>query len=313
VLSLNRYRLVDFATQGYLLFVACVVLLGRGNHGWLWAGLHALALGLVHALIHFNSAPTTPRGRQWVRDFYPILLFGAFYMEILPINRMLGFPRLDPWLMRADQALFGRQVAEAFLPTFPSLVVSEVLHLSYLSFYLMIGGVGCWLALRDRRAFGHFVTVVALVFYVCYATYLFVPAAGPRLFYADTAERGLFFELYGRAPRPVPPGVEGGWCYRALDLIERHVEIPGAAFPSSHVALALITAWFSWRYVPAIRWLHLGLALLICGSTVYTRAHYGVDVLAGWVTAAVLFPLANAAYHRWGWREIGSAPSANAP
>lgn len=304
MLSLNRYRLVDLATQGYLLFVALVALALRGNH---WLGLvllHTAGIGLVHRLIQSSSGPATPRWRQFIRDFYPVLLFGGFYTEILLVNRMLTISRIDPWLMQVDHAIFGLQPAEAFFPAFPSPMVSEVLHLSYLSFYAMIGGVGFWLAVRNRPAFGHFITVVALTFYVCYASYLFVPAAGPRVFYSDTPERGQFFVIYGQAPRPVPAGVEGGWCYRALDLIERHAEIPAAAFPSSHVALALITAWFSWRYLRPIRWLHLGLALLICVSTVYTRAHYGVDVLGGILAAAILFPLTNGAYRRWGWREL---------
>ncbi len=303
MLSLNRYRLVDFATQGYLLFGALVVLALRGNHWRELLGLHLVGLLAVHGLIRLNPAANGPRWRQLLRDFYPILLYGGFYFEILAVNRMLAFPRLDSWLLRADHAVFGRQVAEAFQPAFPQPFVSELLHLSYLSFYAMVGGVGAWLVVRNRPAFGHFVTVVSLAFYTCYAAYLFVPAAGPRVLYADTPERAQFFTMYGHAPRPVPANVEAGWCYRALDLIERHAEIPGAAFPSSHVAIAVITAWFSWRYVRCIRWLHLGLALLICVSTVYTRAHYGVDVLGGLLAAGLLFPAAEMAYRRWGWAE----------
>jgi membrane-associated phospholipid phosphatase len=77
------------------------------------------------------------------------------------------------------------------------------------------------------------------------------------------------------------------------------------------VTMAFVTAWFSWRYLRAIRWPHLLLALSICGSTVYTRAHYGVDVLAGLLAAAVLLPAAEAAYRRWGWTEgPGTHPAA---
>jgi hypothetical protein len=56
-------------------------------------------------------------------------------------------------------------------------------------------------------------------------------------------------------------------------------ESPGAALPSSHVAVAVCTVYFSFRYLPRIRYLHLIMAILLCGSTVYCRYHYVVDVL----------------------------------
>jgi membrane-associated phospholipid phosphatase len=80
-----------------------------------------------------------------------------------------------------------------------------------------------------------------------------------------------------------------GWIYE-------HFETPGAAFPSSHVAVALCTLYFSFRYLRAIRWVHLVMALLLCASTVYGRYHYVVDVVAGALTALALVPLANRLY-----------------
>jgi membrane-associated phospholipid phosphatase len=305
------YRFVDWATQGYLLLVAVVAVAVHRGHWLALVGLHLAALVAVHALVRIGRRPKAPPWLRWLRDFYPILLYFGFYAETWVVNRMTGAARLDPWLMRADQAVFGCQPAEAFMAVCSQPWLGELLHASYLSFYLMVGGVGFWLSVRNRRAFGHFVTVVSLVFYACYAIYLFVPAVGPRVLYADTPERAQFFATYGQAPRPVPAALEAGPAYRVLDLIERHAEIAGAAFPSSHVTIAFVTAWFSWRYLRAIRWPHLLLALSICGSTVYTRAHYGVDVLAGLLAAAVLLPAAEAAYRRWGWTEgPGTHPAA---
>ena len=76
-------------------------------------------------------------------------------------------------------------------------------------------------------------------------------------------------------------------------------EPPGAAFPSSHVAVALCTVYFSFRYLRPIRYLHLAVAILLCLSTVYCRYHYVVDVLAGLVTAAVLVPIGNWLYFKF--------------
>jgi membrane-associated phospholipid phosphatase len=66
--------------------------------------------------------------------------------------------------------------------------------------------------------------------------------------------------------------------------------------PSSHVAVAITTLWFSFRYLPRIRLVHLTVTILLCLSTVYCRFHYAVDVVAGVLVAAVLVPLGNWLY-----------------
>jgi membrane-associated phospholipid phosphatase len=75
-------------------------------------------------------------------------------------------------------------------------------------------------------------------------------------------------------------------------------EGPGGSFPSSHVALAIVTAWFSWSHLPRLRWLHLALVPLLSAATVYGRYHYLVDVFAGVVTGALLLAAGNWLHHR---------------
>ena len=83
------------------------------------------------------------------------------------------------------------------------------------------------------------------------------------------------------------------WVYRVF-------EAPGAALPSSHVAVALCTVYFSFHYLRPIRYAHLALACLLCLSTVYCRYHYVVDVLAGLLTAGTVVPLGNWLYFKFG-------------
>ncbi|MBI5767206.1 MAG: phosphatase PAP2 family protein [Verrucomicrobia bacterium] len=307
---LSRYRLVDYATQGYLLFVALVALAWRGDHWVALVATHLVVVAGLHALISRQdegrlsegaapSAPSMDRGFWgYLRELYPILLYTGCYTEIAIVNRLLGTPRLDPWLLRADHALFGCQPAVEFPAAATHPLFSELMHVSYLSYYLLVGGVGVWLLVQNTAAFRHFVTVVSLVFYACYAIYLFVPAVGPRVLFADTPERAAFVSLYGHAPAPAPAADGGEPARRIFGLIERHAEIPGAAFPSSHVAVAFVTAWFSWRYLRRVRWVHLLFAVSIVFSTVYTQAHYAVDVLGGLIALAVFLPAAQALYAR---------------
>jgi membrane-associated phospholipid phosphatase len=96
------------------------------------------------------------------------------------------------------------------------------------------------------------------------------------------------------------------WIYRVF-------EAPGAALPSSHVAVALCTVFFSFRYLRRIRHVHLAVAGLLCLSTVYCRYHYAVDVLAGLATAAVLVPLGNWLYFKFSKSDLERTSADDAP
>ena len=88
-----------------------------------------------------------------------------------------------------------------------------------------------------------------------------------------------------------------------MAFIYRVFEAPGAALPSSHVAIAITTVFFSFKYLRPIRYIHLVVATLLCLSTIYCRYHYVIDVLLGVATAALLVPLANWLY----WKTAGVA------
>lgn len=298
------YRFVDWATQGYVAAVGVLVLalhVAPGRHGFLWlAAAHLAALVVTHLLIVHGSRGSAPTPIRFVRDFYPILLYTGLYRETEFVNAMIGTPRLDPFLIRLEHALFGLQPSVEFMAAVPSPVVSEFLYAFYFSYYLMIAGIGFWLLVTNRPAFLHFVAVVSLVFYACYAIYLFVPVVGPRLFFDPAApERALFTELYGRVPSEVPDSLSRLPVFGVMRFIYRHFEAWSAAFPSSHVAISLVTAWFSWRYLPRLRWWHAAAAVFLCVATVYGRYHYVVDVAAGIAVAATLLPLANRLHRRF--------------
>lgn len=300
---MKRYTFIDYATQAYILLVGLLVLLFHNATvpEWLWLVLaHACAFLLVQALITANARWP---GRPWLeflRCFYPVLLYTGFYRETGALNRMFVPDYLDAWFILAEQRIFGFQPCIAFMESLPFLAVSEVLYACYFSYYVMISGIGIALFLRDRRQFFHYVSVVSFVFYLCYLTYICLPVMGPRAFYREIDGFHLPEEVQALAGNPTyPAAVKAGPFFNLMAWIYRHFEGPGAAFPSSHVAIALCTAWFSWRYLPRIRGIHATVVFLLCLATVYCRYHYAVDVAAGALTAALLIPLANRFYHRF--------------
>ncbi|MCU0770698.1 MAG: phosphatase PAP2 family protein [Verrucomicrobia bacterium] len=299
----RHYKFIDYATQGYLLFVALLILLFHNGTvpAWTWlVGAHGLCLGGVHWLVSRGAREGAGRVLTFLRHFYPVLLYTAMFRETGSLNRMFFVEYLDPLVIGWEQAWFGTQPSMWFMEKLPHLVVSELFYMAYFSYYVMIVGVGLALFLRNRPAFFHYVSVVSFVFYVCYTIYIFLPVVGPRLFMREIEGYALPQAVWSLAPtHEYPPAVQAGPFFNIMAVIYEIFEAPGAALPSSHVAIALCTLYFSFRYLPRIRHLHLVMALLLCVSTIYCRYHYVVDVMAGVLTAAVLLPLANWLYWKF--------------
>jgi membrane-associated phospholipid phosphatase len=312
---MKHYTFVDYATQAYVLLVGGLILLFHNDTVPHWPRLlaiHAVILIVVHLLILAQarcaiakpSALPLPASKaskvglfkflDFIRHFYPVLFYAWFYAESSLLNRMFVDQYLDAHVIRHEQALFGGQPGVTFMGHLPYLAVSEMFYAAYFSYYLMIGGVGLALFLRNRRQFFHYVSVMSFVFYVCYLTYIFVPVVGPNVFWRSIEGFSLPPEVAALGVgTPYPEAVQSGFFFAVMAAIYRVFETPGAALPSSHVAIAVCTVFFSFRYLRPIRYFHLAVAVLLCLATVYCHYHYGIDVIAGLITAAILIPLGN--------------------
>jgi len=301
----RHYRFIDYAAQGYVALVAALILLfGRELP---YAGpllcAHVLCFGLVHTLIQWHER----NPRSWLLDvlrhFYPIILYTPFYRETSSLNQMILQGYLDGFFGGLDLRLFGCQPSVALMEKAPFLWLSELFYASYFSYYVMIVGVGIALYFSNKKRFFHYVSLVSFSFYVCYLVYIFLPVVGPRLFYAPldsfSAQRELVASLGATYPIEFPATVQGGLFFRLMDFIYAHVEAHGAAFPSSHMAIALCSLYFSWRYIPRLRPIHTPAVLLLSISTVYCRYHYVVDILGGAATGLALLLLGEWLYAKF--------------
>jgi membrane-associated phospholipid phosphatase len=96
-----------------------------------------------------------------------------------------------------------------------------------------------------------------------------------------------------------PAAVQTGPFYQLMQFVYIPFEAPGASFPSSHVAVAILTVYFSFKYLRPIRWAHFGVMVLLCAATVYCRYHYVLDVVSGALAAGLLIPLGNRLYRKF--------------
>jgi len=298
------YTFVDIASQVYGALVALLILSFHNETvpRWQWlVASHIVGLMVVHILIQLHASHQSLKTVDFLRHFYPVLLYVWFFSETGWINRMFFKEYMDPMAIRWEQSLFGCQPSVLFMQKLPYLVLSEVFYAAYFSYYLMIAGVGVALFLRNRKQFFHFISVMSFVFYICYAIFDILPIIGPRVFFSKVGDYSLPEQIRALSPvHDYPTRIQTGPFFKIMALVYRVFESPGSALPSSHVAVAVCTVVFSFRYLRPIRYLHVVAAVLLCLATVYCRYHYVIDVLAGLLTAAVLVPLGN-------WLHLSSA------
>jgi membrane-associated phospholipid phosphatase len=297
------YRLADWLTQGYLAIVGVLILILHGSALplWPWYALaHVVLLVAIDGLIRWHSARPDQRVVGFLRHFYPVLLYTFLYGETGSLNHLLETGYLDAHLLRWDLQMFGGLPNVSFMVRLPYLPVSELFYASYFSYYIMIPGVGIALFIRQRVQFQHYLTVMSFVFYVCYLTYIFTPVMGPPILDPRLRPLPLPPDLAGLTLPEIPATIQSGPFFQVMAYVYRHFEAPGAAFPSSHVAVALCTLYFSFRYLRRIRIPHSVMVILLSLATVYCRYHYVADVIAGTLAASVLIPLGNWLYARFG-------------
>ena len=67
-------------------------------------------------------------------------------------------------------------------------------------------------------------------------------------------------------------------------------ERPVAAFPSSHVSITVVLLLIAWcNGLRKVFWVMVPFAVLLFFSTVYIRAHYAIDALAGLVSGTMCY------------------------
>jgi len=175
-------------------------------------------------------------------------------------------------IQRLELWVFGSQLSYRWIREMPNPLLSWVLHACYLAYYAILytSPLGLWFSGR-RDAARRTIFAVMVTFYLCYVMFLFFPVAGPR----------YTFDLAHNAATSV-------WPARATQWVLELGDSWGAAFPSSHVAAAVVAALCALRY-----WRPLGLLLMpltvgLVLSVVYGQFHYAVDAVAGLIVACAV-------------------------
>lgn len=287
-----RLQPVDRVVAVYNLFLAAAWMRAAGAAplAWLPVLLHVALAGLPWLLAGRVSA--SRRLLRGLREGYPLLVLAAAWAELGWLQEVRRLPFQDDIVRGLDQALFGGHPHLLWSAAQPQAWLSELMHGAYLSYYLFVFLPPLVLAVLGRRAaYRDWVLRLLVTYLGCYVFYTFFPVYGPRLGLPETAAAG------------------SGWLDQLTAALRSAGDSLGTAFPSSHVAGVVTSAWLASRWLP--RPLGYGFAagaFAVCLSTVYTQNHYAVDVVAGLAAALVLQTAYNALVACNRRREAREAP-----
>jgi membrane-associated phospholipid phosphatase len=261
----------DRLTIGYLIFTTTLIAVCRHNiQQWEYLlpahfGLLAVICGLAYA---------RSRGMRFlglISHWYPPFLFLFFFEEIALTVHAIFPGWFDDYLIKADFAIFGVHPT-VWIEQFSNYWLNEYMQLVYTSYFLLTIGFGAYLWVQGRREeFTVFMASTCTAYYLSYIIFVLFPIESPY----HTLRHLQHVELMG--------GPFTGF----INLIEKHGRVHGGAFPSTHVAGAMVVLFSSYRYARPIGYWLTALVFSICLSTVYGRYHYVVDVFAGILVAAL--------------------------
>lgn len=273
---------VETGTFAYIVvttaYLACFA--GRIETPWIHFGVRAAVIAAILFLARISLSGRQP-AVMCVRHFLPFALLSYWYPETYYFNDFI-FSNLDPYFEAADQYLFGLQPSMEFSRILPQAWFSELMYFGYFSYYFIFFGTALWCYIRRRELAGKAVFVFVCSFYLYYIVFAILPVMGPQFYFKPPA---------GEVP-------DGYIFCDIMRFFQDAGEKPTGAFPSSHVGITFTVVVFIKQHCRQLMKYALPLFVILVLSTVYIKAHYVVDVIGGFVSVALVYPLVNRLYRK---------------
>ncbi|MBI5021239.1 MAG: phosphatase PAP2 family protein [Ignavibacteriales bacterium] len=222
---------------------------------------------------------------RFIHDWYPVPGIFFIFKEVHYTIMATGGKEWDRFLINIDRAIFNVDPT-VWLSQFSTPLITEILQMAYTSYYFIMLAVAIELYRRkELNKFNFFAFTIVYGFVLSYLGYLMFPGVGPRFTLhnfalLDSELPGLWLTPYLRdfinAGESIPKSVINPIAYAQRDI-----------FPSGHTQMTLLTMYYAHRYKLSIRYIIDLLGVLLIIGTVYLRYHYVIDIIGGFIFAAV--------------------------
>ena len=288
---------VEWVVLAYMLLTTIVILFtytkAINPESMLW-GRFRILVTMAALWVVYKMMPC--RFTIFCRVGLHLALLSWWYPDTYEINRI--FPNLDHVFATWEQQVFDCQPALLFYDALPSIFISEPLIIGYSGYFPLIAVVSLFYFFCRYQELERATFMILASFFIYYVVFVFLPVTGPQYYYAvvglDNIANGVFPDIgthFALHQDKLPiPGDPNGFFHQLLEAAHETGERPTAAFPSSHVGITVILSILAWqaRNKPLFI-LTLVFLLLINIATIYLRAHYVIDIIAGWVTSIIIY------------------------
>ena len=255
---------------------------------------------VIYVYTKFPSMAT-----RLLRVVSQMALLSYWYPDTFEFNRI--FPNLDHLFATLESDLFGCQPALLFDQVCSGLFWREAFNMGYWLYYPMIALVSFYYFFCRPKEAERCTFVIMASFFLYYIVYIFLPVAGPQFYFPvigeEIAAAGPYPELvdyFNLHPEiTIAQEGKGGLFTELVGMAQGAGERPTAAFPSSHIGVTTILVMLAYR---AKKWLFavmFPVYVLLCCATVYIKAHYLVDAIAGLVTGVLVYYLTTWLYKKF--------------
>jgi membrane-associated phospholipid phosphatase len=267
-------QLSDILTFVILVEVLIAISIPLPMHFHLWKAwvFHTGLFGLFYLFIIVLLPRWNLDRQQTVRAVITVAVMQILYRTVGHVAHDVVPWKSELFLAYLDEKLFLGQAPFLWLTDYIRGTILEffsffyILFLPFLYTSLVLGCLGKR-PLEERQKF---LTGVAVVYSVSLSLHLLLPARGPIVLIGGDQ----IFLL-------------SGMLHCIVSFLVQAAGGPHGAFPSIHVAASAYVCFFELRHAPLRGWIYLPIVILITLSTVFLFYHYVVDVLAGFLIAAL--------------------------
>ena len=299
----TRFIAVEKINIFYNLFTTLLIIIfynRLSNPQDMLMGRFLILAGTFSLIYVYTKFPS--RFMVLVRMVTQMCLLNYWYPDTFEFNRI--FPNLDHVFATAEFNIFGCQPALIFEQLLSGDFWRELFNMGYWLYYPMITVVTMYYFFKRPGKVERCSFIIMAAFFIHYIIYIFLPVAGPQFYFPvigdEAASNGVYenignyFNLHPAIS--IAQDGKGVFFTELVNIAQRAGERPTAAFPSSHIGVSLVMIILAFKANRKLFAALFPVFVLLCCATVYIKAHYLVDAIAGLLSGMLSYCIASSMY-----------------